>query len=275
MIENIDPEQIGRIIVMVPDVLGIAPSSWAMPCVPAAGIQSGVFVVPPIGSQVWVEFEQGDPDYPIWTGGFWGLVADVPIFATAPPAIPPGQNIVLQTTGQNMIMVSDAPPSPATGGVVLKSVSGAMIVVNETGIYISNGQGATITLVGPTVDINIGALTGATCSHARADPAHGRDSDVRARRAGDADRAQPARAGVGHADRDHRGALHGRGLRVRAAERQRAGRHRAVGGRRRAGALGRPAGGDPHAEWPTCVPTGTPLAAGGSADAGDRDARQP
>jgi hypothetical protein len=159
VIENIDPEQIGRVLLQVPDVLGEIPSSWAMPCVPAAGIQAGCFVVPPIGSQVWVEFEQGDPDYPIWTGGFWGLVADVPIFATAPPAIPPGQNIVLQTTGQNMVMVSDAPPSPLTGGIVLKSVSGAMIVVNETGIYISNGQGATITLIGPAVDINIGGLT--------------------------------------------------------------------------------------------------------------------
>jgi hypothetical protein len=159
VVENLDPEQVGRVLVQVPDVLGEIPSSWAMPCVPAAGIQSGCFVVPPIGSQVWVEFEQGNPDYPIWTGGFWGLVADVPIFATAPPAIPPGQNIVLQTTGQNMIMVSDAPPSPITGGIVLKSVSGAMIVVNETGIYINNGQGASIMLTGPAVNINIGALT--------------------------------------------------------------------------------------------------------------------
>jgi uncharacterized protein involved in type VI secretion and phage assembly len=159
VVENIDPEQIGRVLVQVPDVLGLIPSSWALPCVPAAGIQSGCFVVPPIGSQVWVEFEQGDPDYPIWTGGFWGMVAEVPIFATAPPAIPPGQNIVLQSTGQNMIMVSDAPPTPLTGGVVLKSTTGAMIVVNDTGIYISNGKGATITMVGPTVDVNIGALT--------------------------------------------------------------------------------------------------------------------
>lgn len=159
VVENVDPEQIGRVLVQVPDVLGELPSSWAMPCVPAAGIQAGCFIVPPIGSQVWVEFEQGDPDYPIWTGGFWGLVADVPVFATAPPAIPPGQNIILQTTGQNMILVSDAPPSPITGGIVIKSASGAMIVVNETGIYISNGQGAMITLTGPAVDINLGALT--------------------------------------------------------------------------------------------------------------------
>lgn len=159
VIENLDPEQLGRVLLQCPDVLGEIPSSWAMPCVSVAGIQAGIFCIPPIGSQVWVEFEQGDPDYPIWTGGFWGLVADVPILATAPPAIPPGQNIVLQTTGENMIMVSDAPPTPVTGGIVLKSVSGAMIVVNETGIYISNGQGATITLIGPAVAVNIDALT--------------------------------------------------------------------------------------------------------------------
>jgi hypothetical protein len=159
VIENIDPGQLGRVLVQVPDVLGLTPSSWAMPCMPVAGIQAGVFVVPPIGSQVWVEFEQGDPDYPIWTGGFWGTAAEVPALALVPPAIPPGQNIVLQTTGQNVAMVSDAPPTPATGGIILKSVSGAMIVVNETGIYISNGQGATITLIGPAVDINLGALT--------------------------------------------------------------------------------------------------------------------
>ena len=159
VIANIDPQQIGRILVQVPDVFGEVPASWAMPCVPAAGIQSGCFIVPPIGSKVWVEFEQGDPDYPIWTGGFWGIVGKVPAFAIAPPAIPPGQNIVLQTTGQNMLLLSDAPPSPVSGGIILKSATGAMIVVNATGIYISNGQGATLTLIGPAVDVNLGALT--------------------------------------------------------------------------------------------------------------------
>jgi hypothetical protein len=55
--------------------------------------------------------------------------------------------------------LSDSAPTPVTGGIVLKGASGAMIVVNETGIYISNGQGATITLIGPTVAINMTALT--------------------------------------------------------------------------------------------------------------------
>jgi uncharacterized protein involved in type VI secretion and phage assembly len=159
VIENIDPQQIGRVLAQVPDVLGQTTSSWAMPCVPAAGAQAGCFIVPPIGSQVWIEFEQGNPDYPIWSGGFWGSTADVPALATAPPAIPPGQNIVIQTSGENMLIVSDAPGTPATGGIVLMSASGASIVVNESGIYIDNGQGATITLVGPSVDLNTGGLT--------------------------------------------------------------------------------------------------------------------
>lgn len=159
VLDNIDPLQMGRILAQVSDVLGETTSSWAMPCVPAAGIQAGCFIVPPIGSQVWIEFEQGDPDYPIWTGGFWGTAGDVPALAIAPPAIPPGQNIMLQTTGENMLLISDAAPTPATGGIILKSMSGAMIVVNDTGIYISNGMGASITLIGPTVAINETSLT--------------------------------------------------------------------------------------------------------------------
>jgi len=57
---------------------------------------------------------------------------------------------------QNGLTVSDL-PGP-TGGIVLKSPTGAMIVVNDTGIYIQNGKGAAITLIGPTVTINNGAL---------------------------------------------------------------------------------------------------------------------
>jgi hypothetical protein len=158
VVNNIDPEQRGRIMALVPDVLGLTPSSWALPCVPIAGKQEGVFAIPQIGAGVWIEFEQGDPDYPIWSGGFWGIAAEVPALALAPPPIPPGQNIVVQTTGQSTLIISDAVPSPTTGGIILKSPTGAMIVVNDTGIYIQNGKGASIVLTGPTVTINNGAL---------------------------------------------------------------------------------------------------------------------
>jgi len=154
VINNIDPEQRGRIMVQVPDVLGLGLSSWAMPCVPMAGIQMGTYIVPTIGAGVWVEFEGGDPDYPIWTGGFWGSAAEVPTLAFA--GIPASPNIVLQTMGQNTLMISDL-PGP-TGGIMLKSPTGASLIVNDTGIYIQNGKGASIILAGPSTTINNGAF---------------------------------------------------------------------------------------------------------------------
>ena len=152
VVKNVDPHQMARVQVQVPDVLGETCSTWAMPCVPVAGAQAGCFAVPPAGSRVWVEFEQGDPDYPIWTGGFWDK-GQVPDVAHTPSASPGGQNLVLQTTGGNTLVVSDGSPTPEGGGIVLSS-GGATIVVNQSGIYISNGQGATITLIGSAVAIN-------------------------------------------------------------------------------------------------------------------------
>lgn len=154
VLQNIDPEQRARIQVTVPDVGGLLPSSWAMPCVPLAGKAMGTFMVPQIGAGVWVEFEQGDPEYPIWTGGFWGMAAEVPALALA--GNPASPSMVFQTGLQNTLSISDL-PGP-TGGIMLKSTTGAMIVVNDIGITISNGKGATIVLAGPTVTINNGAL---------------------------------------------------------------------------------------------------------------------
>ena len=155
VINNIDPMQMGRILVMVPDVSALLPTSWAMPCVPIAGKQMGTYFVPQIGAGVWIEFEQGDPDYPIWVGGFWGSVAEVPALALAGNPVSP--SIVLQTGLQNSLIISDL-PGP-TGGIMLKSTTGATLIVNDTGIYIQNGKGASIIMVGPSVTINNGAMT--------------------------------------------------------------------------------------------------------------------
>lgn len=155
VVNNVDPMQIGRIQVMVPDVSNVMLSSWAMPCAPVAGINMGMFTVPLIGAGVWVEFEQGDPDYPIWVGCYWGTAAEVPLLSrTVLPAVP---GITLQTPLKNGIVISDV-PGP-TGGIQIQTATGAMISVTDIGIMISNGKGAVINLTGPTVDINLGALT--------------------------------------------------------------------------------------------------------------------
>ncbi|QHN04119.1 baseplate assembly protein [Granulicella sp. WH15] len=155
VINNVDPMQMCRIQAMVPDVSNYIPTSFAMPCLPLAGMQMGHFVLPQIGAGVWIEFEQGDPDYPIWTGCFWGSAAEVPALALA--GNPASPNIVLQSSLQNAVIVSDL-PGP-TGGIMLKSTTGASIIVNDTGIYIQNGKGASIVMVGPSVTVNQGALT--------------------------------------------------------------------------------------------------------------------
>src|SRR5262245_10849823 len=66
-----DPEKVGRIRAKVPEVLGDLESPWALPCAPFAGPSEGLFVIPPVGAGVWVEFEAGDPSRPIWTGAWW------------------------------------------------------------------------------------------------------------------------------------------------------------------------------------------------------------
>lgn len=159
VVANVDPLQMGRITVIVPDVSGVPPfstmpSTWAMPCIPMAGKQMGAYFVPQIGSGVWVMFEGGDPNLPVWMGGWWGDAAEVPALALAGP--PGDPNIVLQTAEQNSLVISDL-PSP-TGGIMLKSTTGATIIVNDTGIYIQNGKGASIVMVGPSVTVNDGAL---------------------------------------------------------------------------------------------------------------------
>ena len=158
VMNNVDPLMRGRLLVTVPDVLGPTPSSWAEACVPLAGPTGppmGSYFVPPIGAGVWVEFEQGDPSYPIWVGCRWGAASDVPPLAHA--GLPISPNIVLQTAGQNTLVISDL-PGP-TGGIMLKSATGATLIVNDTGIYIQNGKGASIVMTGPTVNVNMGALT--------------------------------------------------------------------------------------------------------------------
>jgi uncharacterized protein involved in type VI secretion and phage assembly len=160
VMNNIDPEQRGRVQVVVADLPSLLPS-WAMPCVPVAGLQMGMFTVPMIGAGVWVEFEQGDLEYPIWTGCFWGSPAEVPALARlTPPAV---AGVTIQTTLKNAIIVNDV-PGPL-GGIMLQSTTGATLIVNDTGIYIQNGKGASIIMVGPAtaidgapVTINKGAL---------------------------------------------------------------------------------------------------------------------
>jgi hypothetical protein len=71
VLDPVDPLRLGRIKALVPAVSD-EDLSWALPATPYAGRGVGFFAVPPAGANVWIEFEGGDPNYPIWSGCFWG-----------------------------------------------------------------------------------------------------------------------------------------------------------------------------------------------------------
>jgi uncharacterized protein involved in type VI secretion and phage assembly len=149
-----DPLRIGRITAQVPDVLGDEASTWALPCLPFTGKQAGQFVVPEKGSGVWIEFEQGDPSFPIWTGCWYGDASELPLDAQKEQ--PAGRPVVIETEGRHKIVMSDVPGGT---GILLKAPGGAFVQIDEKGVVISSGHGASISLTGSEVDINEGGLT--------------------------------------------------------------------------------------------------------------------
>ena len=154
VMNNLDPMLQGRIMVQLADRYGLFPSTWAMPAFPLASIGAGMVALPPVMAQVWVEFEAGDPEFPIWSGGFWSEPGGFPPLALV-GATPASPNIHLQTTTGVSITLSDNPLQ----NVFIKTMAGAMITIGAAGITIENGQGASIQMTGPSVIINHGALT--------------------------------------------------------------------------------------------------------------------
>lgn len=146
-----DPLMTFRVRAKVPDVMGDLESGWAMPCVPFAGSGMGFFALPKVGAGVWIEFEHGDPDYPIWSGCWFGSVAEVPPLLLAPPY----KKVMVKTEGGHSILLDD---TPGVGGITLETSGGQKIVMNSLGIEIDNGSGGKIKMTGPQISINNGAL---------------------------------------------------------------------------------------------------------------------
>ncbi len=146
-----DPMMTFRIKASVPDVYGDDDSGWAMPCAPFGGDSTGFFALPKVGGGVWIEFEHGDPDYPIWTGVWWGAASEVPTKLLAPPY----QKVMLMTSGGNSITLDD---TPGIGGITLETSQGAKVSITGTGIEIDNGMGGAIKMTGPQISLNNGAL---------------------------------------------------------------------------------------------------------------------
>jgi uncharacterized protein involved in type VI secretion and phage assembly len=142
--DNEDPNRLGRIRVHVQDVLGDLESGWALPALPYAGDGVGLYLIPPVDAFVWVEFEHGDPDYPIWTGCFWGGRDQL-------PGSPVGPDVKVLKTESATITLDDAESS------ITIETGNLKIVMDDQGIELSNGS-QTVKLSSSSVTVNDGAL---------------------------------------------------------------------------------------------------------------------
>jgi uncharacterized protein involved in type VI secretion and phage assembly len=151
--DNKDPNGLGRIKATVQDVFGDKESGWAMPCLPYAGKGVGLYLIPPEKAFVWIEFEHGDPDYPVWSGCFWAS-GEVPVKSSKNETMP--EKKVLKTD-VGTITLND---SASEGGITIETNKDPKmkIVINTDGIEIDNGKNATIKLNNNKVSINGNAL---------------------------------------------------------------------------------------------------------------------
>jgi len=144
-----DPTSRGRLKVRVPAVLG-SQELWAMPCVPYAGDGVGTYIIPEVGAGVWVEFEGGDPSYPIWTGAFWAD-GELPSNEQGTQATPPVK-IVRSAQGLMMVLDDDAQT------VTLSDDSGSneMVIKVQQGLITIQGT-VKVVVEAPQIELVEGA----------------------------------------------------------------------------------------------------------------------
>lgn len=164
VIDNVDPLRQGRILADVPSVnaMEVVNSNWAMPCVPYAGPEVGFYAIPPIGANVWIEYEGGDSNYPIWVGCFWdkelipaeALTPEVKIWKTQTATL-----MLNDTPGAESIMVQLGPPLLDPGFTILITAEGVTVTVEESIVNITpeaislNIEPASITLSQESIEI--------------------------------------------------------------------------------------------------------------------------
>ncbi|MBD2729679.1 baseplate assembly protein [Nostoc sp. FACHB-892] len=171
--DNNDPWKIGRLQAKVQAVFSQEPSGWALPCVPYAGKGVGLFLIPPKGALVWIEFENGNPDSPIWSGCFWAAGKVGPNIVPANPYDPDtkvlktdiGKIEINDKQGKQQSITIEAKIGKQTMNLVMDSsgieisygnAKGAFVKLNDSRIEINNGK--TVELKSKTVSINGTAL---------------------------------------------------------------------------------------------------------------------
>jgi uncharacterized protein involved in type VI secretion and phage assembly len=147
VVDNADPEQLGRLKLQIPSVLGEdVLTGWALPCVPYGGdANQGFLFIPEKGAGIWVEFEEGDLEFPIWVGTYWskpGGESELPKpnnpdgSEQASVQNPPTRKIIKTKKGHT-IQFEDADNEEIV--TIVEATNGNVITLNKDGIKITDG----------------------------------------------------------------------------------------------------------------------------------------
>ena len=137
-----DPDNLCRIRARVDNVLNGQETGWAVPASPFAGDGHGMVMLPAIGSGVWIEFEAGSLDHPIWSGGWW---------ANGQRPDPQGAKlrVIVSETGNQVILDDDSdevrivhnggPEIKITSSEIVMTVGSCELKIGTTDISLNNG----------------------------------------------------------------------------------------------------------------------------------------
>ncbi|WP_119730200.1 phage baseplate assembly protein V [Thermomonospora amylolytica] len=163
VVDNADPERLGRLRLQVPSVLGDeVTTGWALPCVPYGGMAGqGLLAIPDVGAGVWVEFEEGDLEFPVWVGTFWsrpGGTSELPKANEAgggEATVPSGATRkIFKSAGGHTIQIEDAEGEDMV--LIHEAKNGHTVTLDAAGITITDGAGNFVKMTADSFTLHSG-----------------------------------------------------------------------------------------------------------------------
>jgi len=127
VVDNKDPQHIGRVKVIVPSLADESTVLWARP-VSVFGYKPthGSHVVPDVGCFVYVMFEDGDIRFPVYVGGV--VLENHAMSESTQDGSSENEHVIFRTKNGSYIKISDN-----KNKITLKSPAGRKVEINDSG----------------------------------------------------------------------------------------------------------------------------------------------